>query len=224
MKFWDKFENVLLKFRSLFFKGFLTLLPITVTVLIFDIIYELISKWLAPLKRVEPFFLQRIPGIEFILVVTFILIIGTLARLLIIAPILHYFEKVIHRIPLIRSVYSSAKTLVDFFNIPNPAAVYNKVILIDYPQKGCYHLAFLLDETTNYYQKIIPENQYSNGKKYYKVFMPNSPNPTSGYFFILPEDMIYHTDITFEEAIKALVSCGLINPESLKQLPAKKIN
>ena len=78
--------------------------------------------------------------------------------------------------------------------------------------------AFLLESASDTYEKIIPEEiKHYPGERYCKVFMPNSPNPTSGYFFIMPEDDVVPTAITLEEAIKALASCGLITPESLKK-------
>ncbi|KKQ11328.1 MAG: hypothetical protein US22_C0032G0001, partial [candidate division TM6 bacterium GW2011_GWF2_36_6] len=86
-----------------------------------------------------------------------------------------------------------------------------------FKQKGQYHLAFLLESAADSYEKIIPDNFKDHpGEKFCKVFMPNSPNPTSGYFFIMPETEIIKTSISFEEALKTLVSCGLITPESVK--------
>lgn len=224
MNFIEILEKIFAKIKKLFLRGFFTLLPIVATIVIIDFIYNLIAKWLFPLKNFEPLYLQKIPGIEFILVTLFILVIGALAKFLIITPIIHHFEKVINKIPFIRTIYSSAKTLVDFFSMRSQKIETKKVVLIEYPNKGFFHLAFLLEEAFDNYQKIIPNKEYTSGKKFYKVFMPHSPNPTGGYFFILSQDMIVNTDITFEEAIKALVSCGLITPESLKNLETKSKN
>jgi uncharacterized membrane protein len=125
----------------------------------------------------------------------------------------------IDRIPFIRIVYSAAKILVDFFKMPSSTAKPKKVVLIPYPRNGQFHLAFLLESADDTYKKLLPPTHCLNpNEKYFKVFMPNSPNPTSGYFFIMPECDIIHTNISFEEAIKTLVSCGLITPESLKKL------
>ena len=212
-------ERIASLFKSLFLNGLFTLLPITATIFFVNFTYNLLAKWLEPLKRVEPIMLQKIPGTEIIIVTIFILLIGAIVRFFVIAPLVHKVEKLIARLPLIRSVYSSAKTLVEFFYLPKPTSVSKKVILMQYPQKGCYHLAFLLDTAENTYRKVVPKFEQDSDKKFYKVFMPNSPNPTSGYFFVLSEDDITYTDITFEEAIKAIVSCGLVTPESLTKTP-----
>ena len=119
---------------------------------------------------------------------------------------------------MVRTIYSSSKILVDFFNVPNPTEVKRKVVLIEFPRKNCFNIAFLLEDACNSFEKLIPQEKKKDNLKYYKIFMPNSPNPTSGYFLILPEDEIIHTNLTFEEAIKTVVSCGLITPESLKNI------
>lgn len=209
-------EKILNFIKSLFLNGIITILPIAATIFFLHFTYNLVARWLYPLKQIEPEFLQKIPGAEFLIVIVAILIIGFLVKFLIITPLIHHFEKVITKIPLIRTVYTSAKTLVNFFNYPSTAQVTQRVVLIEFPKKGFYNLAFLLETAQNDFQKLLPESAPVEEKKFYKVFMPNSPNPTSGYFLIIPEDEIIETNITFEEAIKAVVSCGLITPETLK--------
>jgi len=204
--------------RSLFFSGLFTIIPLAATIFFINFAYNLIVRIVDPLYRVEPEFLQAIPGADFVIVMLLIISIGAVLKVFIFHSIVHKVEKLIAKILLVRIVYSSAKTLVDFFKMPDPKNLTKKVVLIPYPKKGQYHLAFLLEDAHDTYEKIMPEHfkRYPN-EKYCKVFMPNSPNPTSGYFFIMSEDEIIHTDITFEEALKTLVSCGLITPESLKQ-------
>lgn len=181
-------------------------------------IYSTAARWLIPLRELEPRLLQKIPGSEFVIITIFIILAGLLVRLFILEPIIHWGERLINKIPFIRTVYKSSKILVDFFNVPDPTTVKRKVVLIEYPRKGSYNIAFLFESADDSFAKIIPEAHKQNGRKYFKVFMPNSPNPTSGYFFILPEDEIIHTNMSFEEAIRTVVSCGLITPESLKRL------
>jgi uncharacterized membrane protein len=161
--------------------------------------------------------LQKIPGSEFILVTLFILMLGFFLKVFFISPIVHWFENLIKKIPFIRNVYSASKALVNFFNVPERTSKKRKVILIEFPRRGLFNIAFLLESATDDFQNLIPKEKLIPGKKYFKVFMPNSPTPTSGYFLTLCEDEIIPTDITFEEAIKAIVSCGLITPESIRK-------
>jgi uncharacterized membrane protein len=209
--------------KSLFLSGLFTLIPIAATIFFIHFLYNLVVRSMAPIYKLEPAFLKQIPGFEILVIILLILGIGVFLKGFIVNQIIHYFEKLVSQIPLVRIVYSSAKILVDFFKMPQAQlpgeAAKRRVVLITYPKKGQYHLAFLLEDALDSYSKIISDKfrHYPN-ERYVKVFMPHSPNPTSGFFFIMSEDEIIHTDITFEEAIKTLVSCGLITPESLKRL------
>ena len=210
--------------KSLFLSGLFTIIPIAATLFFISFMYNLIARIIKPIYDIEPGFLKAIPGFEFLLVMLFVLSLGVILKSFFVHSMVNYTEKLLARIPLIRIVYSSAKILVDFFKAPSSAeAVKRQVVLIPYPKKSQYHIAFLLEDATNSYEKIIPDNARTYpGEKYVKVFMPHSPNPTSGFFFIMSKDEIIHTDISFEEALKTLVSCGLITPESLKNMPLVK--
>jgi len=210
-------QRILAHLKSFFLSGLLTLLPLIATVFIVTFTYSFIAKWLEPLRRISPPYIQRIPGSEFIIVTLAILLLGFLLRVMFITPVIHWFESLIKKIPIIRSIYQSSKTLVDFFSSVDKTDR-KKVVLIEFPRKGLFNIAFLLESATDNYARIIPEHKKRPNATYYKVFMPNSPTPASGYFFILPDDEITHTDMTFDEAIKAIVSGGLITPESLKHL------
>jgi|GEM_PF-4817301 uncharacterized membrane protein len=212
------FKNILSELKSLFLSGFFTIVPLAATIFFINFAYNFIVRIIAPLRILEPSILQKIPGSEFAIVILLILFFGIILKIFIIHYIIHYFERLLTKIPLVRIVYSSAKIVVDFFKLPDQKSVERKIVLIPYPKKGQYHIAFLLESAENTYQKIIPDHlkQYP-GEKYYKVFMPNSPNVAGGYFFIMSQDEIIPTDITFEEAIKILVSCGLVTPETLKK-------
>lgn len=205
------FMRLLKTIKKIFFHGLFTIFPITATIVIAHFGYTLIARWVAPLRLYVPAALQHIPGIEFGLVLGFIFLVGALLRFLILGPVVHHLEKIITRIPLIRIIYSSSKILVDFFNVPNPTTAEKTVVLVQFPHKGTYCIAFLLESAENSFQRLLPGNQ----KKYYKVFMPNSPNPTSGFFMLMHRDDIIDTDISFEDAIKTIVSCGIHTPEAL---------
>jgi uncharacterized membrane protein len=216
-------KKILLFFKSLFLNGLFTILPIAFTLFFLNFIYNFVYRSLNPLKKLQPTFLRKIPGVEFLFVMVFILLIGFLLKIFILDKIIKSLEELVAKIPFVRAIYSSAKMVVDFFRISEKSTETKKVVLIQYPRKGNYHLAFLLESAADSYQKVIPESKKKHpNEPYVKVFMPNSPNPTTGYFFILPEDEIIHTNITFEECVKTLVSCGLITPESLKGLSSSK--
>lgn len=201
--------------KALFLSGLFTILPIILTTSVLIFTYSFIANWLAPLRKMAPSYLQKIPGTEFAIVTIFIMAIGFLLKLFFITPIVQWFEGLINRIPLIRSIYSSSKTLVEFFNVKDPSDKRKKVVLVEFPRKGVFNVGFLLEPATDNFQKLIPDDRIDTTKKYYKIFMPNSPSPATGYFLIMSEDEIIQTDLTFDEAIKSIVSCGLITPKKL---------
>lgn len=201
------------KIKSLFLQGLFTIFPITVTIVILHLAYNLVVNWIRPLRACVPANLQHIPAVELAMVIGFILLVGALLRFFILAPIVHRFEDLINRLPLVRVVYSAAKILVDFFNVPNPTTAEKTVVLIEFPRKGCYNIAFLLQSAEHSFQPLLPKSEQK--QEYFKVFMPNSPNPTSGFFLIVRRDEIIETDISFEDAIKTIVSCGIHTPENL---------
>ncbi|MFH1831799.1 MAG: DUF502 domain-containing protein [bacterium] len=202
--------------KALFLNGFFFVLPIAFSLFFVSFSYNFIGRLLSPLRKMEPLFLREIPGSEFIVATVLIIVLGFIVKAFLARVLIHYFEQLVAKIPLIRIVYSSTKTVVDFFKLPEKMPKSHQVVLIHYPRKEYYHLAFLLDSDDKDYVSLIPESEKAcPDAKYCKVFMPHSPNPTTGYFFILPESEVIYTDISFEEAIKTLVSCGLITPESL---------
>ena len=128
-------KSFLSHLKSLFLSGLFTILPIILTVFILTFTYEFIYKWLTPLHKIEPLIFKKIPGSEFIIVTILILFIGFLLKLVFVTPIIHKFEKIIKKIPFIRSIYSSSKTVVDFFNVSDIASRRRKVILVEFIDK-----------------------------------------------------------------------------------------
>jgi uncharacterized membrane protein len=202
--------------RTLFFNGLFTILPIAFTFFFLKFTYGFVYQILEPLRKITPIFLQKIPAAEFFIATICILLLGFLLKIFVINKIVSSLEELVTKIPFVRAIYSSAKMVVDFFKVSEKEKNNKKVVMIHYPRKGNFHLAFLLGPADEDYNKIIPDSQKAHSQeRYVKVFMPNSPNPTTGYFFIMPESEIILTEITFEEAIKTLVSCGLVIPETL---------
>ncbi len=222
-RFFASLFSLLNAIKSIFLSGLFTILPIAFTLFFINFTYRFVYRLLEPLQPLIPQQLSSFYGAEFILVTILILLVGVILKVFLVKSIVSHVEAIISKIPLIRIVYSSAKMLVDFFKISeNAPPLSRKVVLIQYPRKDNYHIAFLLESAEHTYQKLIPDSfKQSADETFYKVFMPNSPNPTTGYFFILPKNEIIDTDITFEEAVKVLVSCGLITPESLLRPSAK---
>ena len=104
-------------------------------------------------------------------------------------------------------VYTSVQQIIDAFKTSN-GTNFKKVLLVEYPRKGIYSIGFVTKDTPKYFNNLI-------GKRAYNVFIPTTPNPTSGYILIIPEDEAVVLDLTVDEAIKFVISAGLIVPEKI---------
>lgn len=213
MKLEKKIKNLYERIQGLFVKGLLATLPVILTIIIVTLFYRFLANWLKFIHRIEPKVFQKIPGSEFVIAILVLILIGIASKLLIINPILHYFEKIINKIPLVSNVYSSAKKLVDFFNIPAEKNIKRQVVLVPFPTSSYYNIGFVLGSVSDPLSKQINEKLDSK-EEYVRVFMPTSPSPATGFFFMIPKSVLIYTNISFEEAIKAIVSCGLIQPET----------
>lgn len=191
---------------SLFLTGLIVVLPITLTIALFNLSFRLIINWLEPLKTFAKLtFLQAIPYPEIILGFIIIFVVGTIYNILILRTIIHALENMLIKLPLIHPVYSGIKKLVSAFGIQDKIS-FKKVVLIEYPRQGVYSLGFLTSELR---QDLAPDQT----QKYYNLFIPTTPNPTSGYFAILPESQITIVDLTRQEAMAMIISGGIIQPE-----------
>ncbi len=121
-------------------------------------------------------------------------------------PIIHAIENLFSRIPLIRPVYSGIKKLVDAFSFQDKVS-FSKVVRVEFPRSGIYSLGFLANQVD---EKIAPDAQ----TKYFSIFIPTTPNPTSGFLIIVPEEQITIIDISRQEAMAMIISGGIIQPDT----------
>lgn len=198
-------EKVLNRAKSFFLNGVLILLPLAITVFLFNAIFSLIKSWLTPIKRFEPVFIQRFPHAEIILAFFVILFIGFLSKLFISKRVLHFFEELIFKIPLVRPVYSGIKQLVHALTDQDKLS-FNTVVLAEFPNKESYCVGFL---TGNCPEQMSPNKAI----EYYNVYIPTTPNPTTGFFILMPKEKIVMTDLTRQEAMTLIISGGIIQPD-----------
>lgn len=203
------FLKLLDTIKSIFLNGLFTLLPLTITIALFSFSYKLTKSWLMPIYHREPKFLQEIPHSEFILVIIFIVLVGLISRFFLIHQIWKLFEGTVGRIPILRPIYFGIKQLVDAFSGKNKAS-FQKVVLVEFPRKGVYSMGF---QTSALATEIAPNET----QIYYSVFIPATPNPTTGFYVIVPEQECQIVDLTKQEAMSLIVSGGIIQPERFKK-------
>lgn len=189
-----------------FLDGLFTILPITLTIALFSFSLHLLKNWLQPLNNIiEKTILIDVPHSEIILMLAFVLLVGVIMRVFVLRRIVHMLEHVVVQIPLVRPIYSGIKQLVDAFSVQEKVT-FKQVVMVEFPRKGVYSIGFLTSELP---QELAP----SPTTPCFNVFIPTTPNPTSGYFVILPQSEIISVNLSRQEAMALVISGGIILPE-----------
>lgn len=191
--------------KSLFINGLIFLLPITITFALFSFFFNLIKSWLIPLRKLDIPVLEAIPHHEILLIIGFIFLVGALLRFFILKPLVQFIEDILSRIPLIRVVYSGVKQLVHAFTSHDQLS-FKKVVVIEFPIKGAYSIGFLTSQVPH---QISPKTD----EVFVNIYIPTTPNPTTGFFVMVPEGEYTETDLTRQEATALIISGGILQPE-----------
>jgi len=196
----------MIRFRRYFFTGLAVLLPIVLTGYIifafFNFAENLVGKHIN--NYLSSNFGFDIPGLGLLLAALIIIIAGFLSTHFFTRKILPIFEGIFLRLPLIRQIYPAVKKIVQFL-FSEKRQLFKKVVLIQYPRKGIWSLAFVTNEG-------IPQASKKIGKEMLNVFVPGTPGPLTGFFILVPKEDVISLDISAEEALKLFVSGGVLNP------------
>ena len=198
-----KKRSILIKFRNYFFAGIVVLIPLAIT-LYFTLFLINISSKILP-KELNPnhYLPYDIPGVEIIISIFLITFIGWLSLSFIGKKLLEIFNNILKRIPFLRTVYSAIVQMVETFTKREEGQ--KNVVLVEYPRKGSWAVGFATKDNTGEITDKAKKNLVN-------VFIPTTPNPTSGFLLMFPKDEIIYLDMTFEEASKFIVSAGTFNP------------
>ena len=196
-------KSILSSLRNNFIAGVVVLIPIGITLYLTVFIINVSSK-LIP-KEINPnhYLPYNIPGLEILIAVLLITIIGWISLSFIGKRLFNFFETILNKIPIIRTIYSAVEQLIETFT--SSKSDKKTVVLVEYPRKGVYAVGFATKENTGEIRKKA-------GKELLNVFVPTTPNPTSGFLLMFPKDEVIFLDLTFEEASKFIVSAGSFNP------------
>ena len=185
--------------------GLLSILPIALTYWIVLKLFHFFSNPGAKIVAILfkdniPQYIPELAG--FILTISFIYLMGLLISNVFGKQIYNWFEKILSRIPFVNTVYRTIKQITSHLSGPDRQA-FKKVVFIEYPRKGIWTLSMVTGESKN-----------ENGELYYHIFVPTTPNPTSGYLLYLPQKDTRQTDMSIEEGMKIIISGGMLAPKS----------
>ena len=199
----EKKRSIFARIRNYFIAGVVVLIPIGITVYLTIFLVSISSKILP--KEINPnnYLPYDIPGVEIVTAVLLITLIGWLSLSFLGKKLLNLFNNILKRIPILRTIYSAIVQMTETFTKTDKEK--KNVVLVEYPRKGSWAVGFATKENSG-------EITRKTNKKLINVFIPTTPNPTSGFLLMFPEDEVIYLDLTFEEASKFIVSAGTSNP------------
>lgn len=200
------------RLQSTFLAGIFTVLPIVVTAYLLVFVYQRFKGFLLPYIRMAfDFFAIHIEVwiqeiISSVLLVIIILMIGVFAKNFLGKKVIKMVDGIATRIPMVRGIYNATKQIVEAFSSAD-GSNFKKVVLVEYPRQGIYSIGFVTKDTSNFFNCMVDA-------KCYNIFIPTTPNPTSGFILIVPKADVKELPMTVEEGIKFVISAGLVNPYS----------
>ena len=202
------------KGKRYFVTGLLVVLPVLITVYLFISLFLFFDNILG--RYISRFTVAalgyKIPGLGLLLFVAIIFIVGFFATNFIGRKFLRYIEKVWFKFPFVRKIYPAAKQITEFLFSQKIHGKLQKVVLVEYPRKGMYSLGFVTNQAAADIQK-------KTGQDLLNVLIPSVPNPITGMMVVVPKDEVIVLDISIENAIKIIVSGGVLNPTDLPKEP-----
>ena len=205
LRFKRKRISIAAKLRNYFITGIVVLVPIGITLYLTKFFVSVSSKLIPSEINPNNYLPVLIPGLEIFLAVIFITLIGYLSLSFIGKKVLQLFNDLLKRIPILRTIYSAIGQMAETLAPKRKSK--KSVVLIEYPRKGTWAVGFATKDNKGEISKRTQKNLVN-------VFVPTTPNPTSGFLLMFPKEDIVYLDMTFEEASKFIVSAGTSNPKT----------
>jgi uncharacterized membrane protein len=190
-------------FKKYFFTGIITILPLAATFFVLNWLFHIADDFAGDL--VALFTGQRVKGLGLLATVLLILFVGLFTTNVIGRQLLSYGEALISRTPLAGAIYRTAKQIIEAFTNKDRGA-FQKVVLVEYPRRGIYALGFITGVTRGEVEEKTSENLVN-------VFLPTTPNPTSGFLLLVPERDLIPLEMSVEDGIKIIISGGVVVPD-----------
>lgn len=191
--------------KRYFLSGILVIVPLIITYVVFRFFLSSIDGILSPL--LVKYLGYDIPGLGIVITIIIVFVAGILTRGVLGRGAVSLWERFLSSLPLVRTIYSAAKQLL--ISVAEPKeSMFQRVVIIPYPRLGMYSLAFAANEVALDKQGVMGD--------YIAVFVPSTPTPFTGYMLMVKKDEVYPTNMSIEEAVKFIVSAGIVVPEVMK--------
>lgn len=191
-------------FKRYFITGLLVWIPLVITIWVLTLLVETLESVVPSFLAPQVLFGIQIPGFRLLVVVLAVTATGVLTANFLGQALIDRWEQLLGRIPLVRSIYNSVKQVSDTVLAPNGQA-FREAVLVQYPRQGLWTIAFLTGAPGGEVARRL-------GDDYVSVYVPTTPNPTSGFFLMLPRQNIQVLDMSVDAALKYIVSMGVVVP------------
>ena len=198
-------KSIALRLRNFFFTGVIVLIPIGFTLYLSKFLINFSTKLVPTGLNPNTYLPYYIPGVEIILTIIFITVVGGLSLSFLGKKFLQIVDDLFKRIPILRTIYSAIGQMTESFR--NQDGNKKSVVIVEYPRKGSWAVGFATKENTGEIKSKTKMNLVN-------VFVPTTPNPTSGFLLMIPKEDLVYLDMSFEEASKFIVSAGTSKPKS----------
>ena len=202
------------RIRGYFFAGVLVTAPLGITGYLAWVIVGFIDHSVTPLLPVkynpETYLPFGLPGLGVVILIIILTVIGALTAGLLGRWLLHTGERILNRMPVVRSIYSALKQIFETV-LAQQSDAFREAVLVEYPRRGIWAIAFITGTTEGEVQNLTEQ-------KTVNIFLPTTPNPTSGFLLFVPREEVVPLDMSVEEAIKMVISGGLVTPPDRRPL------
>lgn len=207
------FKKIISKLRQYFVSGFMLMLPIFLTFWVLLILFRISDGFLGDFinNYLAQQYGYRIPGLGILIMLILIISAGVLATNVVARRFFPEIERWLLKFPLVRNIYPPAKQLSEFIFTHKNQSGFKKTVLIEFPRKGSYTFGFITNAE-------IEVEAFTNDRKFYSIFVPNVPNPLTGFLLLLPKEELIFLDIGIDQALKLIVSGGVVSPKIFKNL------
>ena len=200
----QKKRSIFIKFRNNFITGVVVLIPIGITIYLTLFLVNILSIILPKELNPNYYLPYEIPGVEIFISIILITFIGWLSLSFIGRKMLEILNNILKKIPILRTIYSAIVQMTETFTKGEGSK--KNVVLVEYPRKGSWAVGFATKENTKGISDKIKQDLVN-------VFIPTTPNPTSGFLLMFPKEEVIYLDISFEQASKFIVSAGTSDPK-----------
>jgi len=206
------FKKIKASFKRYFIAGLLVVVPLYLTIYIFSLIVgymDTLLNYLPESMQPDVYLKFHIPGLGVIFTIVVIFLMGLLATNLMGKKLVEIGDNILDRIPFFRSIYKPLKQFMETFLVTGYSG-FRRVVLVEFPSKGMYSVGFLTGVAAG-------EVQSKTKEKVVNVFLPTTPNPTTGFYILIPEKDIIPLEMSVEDAFKLIITGGMVSPENVKK-------